>query len=735
MRSHLFLLLFCIGSLNTVSFSLAEDFIWPIDAKEIITSTFAEPRPGRFHFGVDFTSDGVIGKRVYAPSEGFISKAATSPFGYGKMLCFTLDSGKTVVFAHLSRFLPVIEERLEDLREKEHSWDVELTLKPQELRARKGEVICWSGNSGNSTPHLHMELKDSDDTLLNILGQGLTTTDSVPPEIGDVLLVPLDRNSSVDSSPLPVRYNPRSGEKLHLTGRIGVVAAFSDRLGESLVHTGIYSASLTVDSTMVFSKTYDRLLAQENSYGGLDYLSGDSYGARGILSALFRRDGNPLEFYRGDGLLFIFPSFPAKQHILRVEAADFSGNHAEKTLTVVYGARPVFTACEFMPGGILRVGGKHSADVLDRVEIWKRNGAVWKLDRSIPAGEKECDIRESMGDNPMTCKVFLIARDTSRSLPCILRYDPLSQNSQDKRVINLNVKFLHDRAVIFLTASGPLASLPSFWFIETGGRKKELTMTPTGETSWIAGIPLVRMGQSALFINVRARSPSLRESVTTEFVNYTLVDTAFNGEICSSDSSFSLRVSPGAVYRPVPVKVTKAETDTPEGFTVISPVYRVQWGDEPIKSSAAVTFRLSEEPPADALIYAGGDRGRWHCLSGQIRGKNFSARFKGSGCVAVLVDSIAPVVLAVSPRPGSLLTARRPEIAVRVRDNESGLAGSDSISLTVDSQPVYGEYMPASDLVRYMMRKNLPSGRHEVQAKATDRAGNTKSIAWQFTVR
>ena len=175
--------------------------------------------------------------------------------------------------------------------------------------------------------------------------------------------------------------------------------------------------------------------------------------------------------------------------------------------------------------------------------------------------------------------------------------------------------------------------------------------------------------------------------------------------------------------------------DFPGGFTAISPFYRVLWGDEPVRSPGTITFHLKDEPPPGALIYAGEIGGGWHCLSSQMRGKNFSARLKGSGCVAVLVDNVEPIVTAISPKPGSLLATRHPVITVRVKDGESGLEGSDSIALTLDKRSVYGEYIPAKGIVRYAMRKDISSGRHEVQAKVTDRAGNTKSTAWRFTVR
>ena len=64
----------------------AQELTWPIDSPKRISSSFGEPRPGRFHFGVDFKSGGVTGKKIVAIGNGYISRVHTSPFGYGKGL-------------------------------------------------------------------------------------------------------------------------------------------------------------------------------------------------------------------------------------------------------------------------------------------------------------------------------------------------------------------------------------------------------------------------------------------------------------------------------------------------------------------------------------------------------------------------------------------------------------------------------------------------------------------------
>jgi murein DD-endopeptidase MepM/ murein hydrolase activator NlpD len=256
----------------------ADDLPWPIDAGHIITSTFAEPRAGRFHMGVDFTSDGTVGKEVYAIGDGFISSVTTSPFGYGKLLELRLDKGGTVRYGHLSAFLPAIEDRLETLRAKHHTYDVELRFNPGEYPVRKGNVICRSGESGSGSAHLHVEFRDRGSAAVNLLTRGLAVADTVSPEIGEVILVPLDFGSSVNGSPLPVRLDSDSGEPPHLAGRIGIAAVLTDRTGPFDQHLGVYRAELSLDGAAVFSKRYDLIPSAEGRCGGLDYLPGYAVG-------------------------------------------------------------------------------------------------------------------------------------------------------------------------------------------------------------------------------------------------------------------------------------------------------------------------------------------------------------------------------------------------------------------------------------------------------------------------
>jgi murein DD-endopeptidase MepM/ murein hydrolase activator NlpD len=712
----------------------AEDLPWPIDADRIITSTFAEPRPGRFHLGIDFTSGGTTGRDVYAIGDGYISSVATSPFGYGKLLEFRLTDGRTVRYGHLSEFSPEIEDRLETLRGMKHTYDVELALTPGEFPARKGEVICRSGESGSSAPHLHLELRDKTGSPLNLLAWGLAVPDTVPPEIGEVTLIPLDRESSVDGSPLPARIDLRRDEPPHLSGRIGAAAVLMDRTGPYTQHLGVYRAELSIDTGIVFSKRYDRMNAADGRYGGMDYLAAEHYGADEFLSALFRREGNPLGWYGGNGIPPIRPGTTPIRRTLRITAGDYAGNESSKDFPVVFGGRPVISECSFTAPGVVRVAGKYGAGGIDRVEFLARKNGEWGLVRAVKTSGRTCTITESFGDSTALFRVRLVACDSTRSLSCDVRCARPSPPGAVQPRIRLNATLLHDCVAAVITADGSLGSLPVLRCADPGGRMEEIPAAPLGDRRWVASAPL-GPGRNFLRISARALDSSLREISDSLALDITRIEPSSEEAVYAPDGRFSLHALPGSVYRPAPVCVEKVQVNPPPKLIPASNVYRVSWGDDPIKGPCYVTFHLESEPPSRALMYVSADGNRWSCLSGQRPGRLFSAVFTGSGCLGMFVDETEPEVVPLEPAPGGAADSRKPVIRFRAGDDESGIGGSNAIILFLDSRVVYGEYNPARKVVCYPVRKDLAAGMHRVDVRVTDRAGNRKGVQWEFSVR
>lgn len=173
-------LLLCLG----FSFSqnlFAADAHLPIGFPAYLTSSFGESRGTRYHAGIDYSTDMKEGFPVIAPENGKISQVRLSPYGYGKVVYFLGESGKTWVFAHQSGFSRELDSLVSS---------TQLHLKQNDLRIsnpkikpfREGDTISFTGSSGIGNPHLHLEIREGG-KLLNPCRNGIFCGDTLAPLI------------------------------------------------------------------------------------------------------------------------------------------------------------------------------------------------------------------------------------------------------------------------------------------------------------------------------------------------------------------------------------------------------------------------------------------------------------------------------------------------------------------------------------------------------------------------
>ena len=135
----------------------------PFDFPLLLSGNFGELRSNHFHGGLDFKTQGVVGKPLLAIADGYISKVTVTPGGYGNALYITHDNGYTSVHGHLDRFLPEIASLVREKQYAEQSFVTTLEFTPDQFRVRQGEVVAYAGNTGYSFgPHLHMEIRTTD---------------------------------------------------------------------------------------------------------------------------------------------------------------------------------------------------------------------------------------------------------------------------------------------------------------------------------------------------------------------------------------------------------------------------------------------------------------------------------------------------------------------------------------------------------------------------------------------
>ncbi|MBU1370373.1 MAG: M23 family metallopeptidase [Bacteroidetes bacterium] len=257
----------------------------PLDIPLYLSGTFAELRSNHFHSGIDIRTQGVEGKPVFAIGDGFVSRIAVSPFGFGKALYINHPEGYTSVYAHLQRFSPEIEAWVKQQQYAAKSYGVNLYLTADQFVVKKSEQIGKSGNSGSSGgPHLHFEIRDAaSQEPLNPLYFGYQIKDYIRPAINMFAVYPITDFTADSAAALSLvngaakpLYLPVEGwgeqhrlpqhQLVYGNGKLAFGISVIDQHNDSPNKNGVYSLKLKQDNRVLFKYTADRFSFSETRF-------------------------------------------------------------------------------------------------------------------------------------------------------------------------------------------------------------------------------------------------------------------------------------------------------------------------------------------------------------------------------------------------------------------------------------------------------------------------------------
>jgi len=325
----------------------------------ILSSNFAEARPNHFHSGIDIKTGGEEGHRIVAVKDGYVSRIAVKPYGYGRVVYLTHNDGTTSVYAHISRFIPKLESYIRTMRYETQTNDVELYPDKDMFQFKAGEQIAFSGNSGSSGgPHLHFEIRDSrTQNTINILSTGIyDVEDNIPPTIVALHFFAVD---TIDGVPVekkiktlvPVKAGPNdycfsSPVKLPCKGFF--VLETTDRKDGTQNTMGVYNIIEWVDGTPVYQMSLDEFsFAETRSVNSLT-IYGMQKKSRNEIFRLSRQQNcnfSGLRIKSRDGVID-----PSQSDSVRIEVLDDAGNMSLLAFAVKADSlseKPQFMISEF----------------------------------------------------------------------------------------------------------------------------------------------------------------------------------------------------------------------------------------------------------------------------------------------------------------------------------------------------------------------------------------------------
>lgn len=243
-------------------------FISPFDFPLLLSGNFGELRANHFHGGVDFKTQGVVGKPIRCIADGYISRVTVTPGGYGQAVYITHDNGFTSVHGHLHRFMAEVQQVVEAYQYEHETFAVDLKFDADRFPLKQGEVFALAGNEGYSFgPHLHMEIRktDTEEYIDPLQFYTDLLKDTTAPKATHVMLYPQAGKGVVNGSP--------KKKVLALNGQQGTVTAWGriaagikayDYMDGTSNNYGVRSVTLLVDSVEVFRSTVDGFLPDEN---------------------------------------------------------------------------------------------------------------------------------------------------------------------------------------------------------------------------------------------------------------------------------------------------------------------------------------------------------------------------------------------------------------------------------------------------------------------------------------
>ena len=379
-------------------------FISPVKIPLSLSANFGELRIDHFHSGLDIKTQGVSGKEVVAASDGYIYRISVSPGGFGKALYLRHPSGYSTVYGHLDRFTPEIAKYVTDSQYERKSYLVTLFPQRETFPVKQGDLIAYSGNSGSSLgPHLHYEVRKSDTEIpVNPLLFEFGTGDNIKPVIENLVIYPINRNSSINDRNSMKKLNVSGGHgnyyipeenEIRINGLAGFGIKAYDLLDDSYNKCAVYSIELSVDSTSLFKYVMDGFSFNQSRFinSHIDY---ETYMKENIyIERMFVLPNDKLDVYKDVINRGLFDFKDNLTHHVEVVVTDIHDNKSTLTFKVKPdGVKVPEVAGEVNKNLKIMPFNKTNRFISDGISVSIPNGALYDtlyFDYNRTTGTKE----------------------------------------------------------------------------------------------------------------------------------------------------------------------------------------------------------------------------------------------------------------------------------------------------------------------------------------------------------
>lgn len=710
------------------------DYIWPTDASDRITSSFAEFRTKHFHGGIDLSTNGQTGYNVFAVREGFVERIWITPNGYGKMLYVRHPDGYVSTYAHLKSFSKKITEAAHREQLEKGRYAIDLLLGKDQIPVEKGEIIAFTGETGFGPPHLHFEIRDENLNPVNpLLFTKYDVADRIPPMIRRLAISPLTPNSVVDKRSEPRFFSrlPRNRsnyfipQTVRIHGDVGFSIDAEDRADGNWRETGIYQMKFFLDDSLVYSMELNRVPQFDSKQIDLHYDLPMLLGGLGRFQKLYIGEGNSLPFFghKPTGTGIIHGELLAEgEHEYRITVADIQGNESSLRGKIFANHSP-----------------KISLSSIDENQIKVSTDYRGVIDRFVVSGKRAYQANWSehtlnrdrfvMSDSgaylPINLKPYDVIRvvaETEHGSQSNPLYKFTKKPSGPLRAVHTEWKIVSS-GIIVTTSTPGVFTEPPILKIQEGDKITSLVAEPVDLSKYEASFSPIPGHQGVRKIMVSAEVNGKPADSETEMSFY-VVAPGGSGRISCFGGELLINYDSSSVYSPLIFQVDQ----TTKGR---SPLYSFKPVDVPIRDGIRVSMKA--EPDGGKLGLYCRSNGGWLFQSGEID--------RGTGLISGKMSrTLGDVTLMKDEAPPSLgrlrISAPRGEVSLSFRyyDNLSGV-DTDEIKLYIDDEQVIPEIDGEHHKVFYSGGTRLQSGKHRLRIAVQDKMKNYTELLRSFTVR
>ncbi len=321
-------------------------FLFPImpGGDNSLSGAMGDLRANHFHAGLDIRTGGREGLDVHAAADGYVSRVAVFTGGYGNVVFIKHPNGLTTVYGHLKTINDSLGRYLKQAQYKQQTFEIDLKPAPGQFSVEKGEVFAQSGNTGGSGgPHLHFEIRDANNNLINpLLFDFPELNDDVPPYFERIALRPMSAGSRVNGEYNRVTYTPvrrpdgrySIAQPITASGLLGLELLAYDKANGSPYRNGLSCVEIRLDGQEAFAYNMDAFPNEQTRFINVhmnyevEQLTGQRY-HRGYVA-----NGDSLNLYKTNRYRGRLPLFDGKPHEVTVTLFDTYQNKAELIFTV-----------------------------------------------------------------------------------------------------------------------------------------------------------------------------------------------------------------------------------------------------------------------------------------------------------------------------------------------------------------------------------------------------------------